>query len=497
MIKKLKIFAITMLATVATVTAARATVTYSATNVLQPVSIALTVYEQKPVSAPTAMVGSFKTRDLITAVESALGTNGSPFGNRSELAILTSNILVQIGVTTVTNTNASGNITNTLVLSSNTVTIGRQTITNAGTNGAPSFTNSGSTNLTIGDTGGNYYVTVTATNGSSNVLATTTTLGIGGLVATTTTNSATNLTLDADQTLAIGTNAAVDTETNLALGGTVLAVDTGTVVVFTNGVPIATNVIGTNTLTISTNSADGTNTVTVTLSTNSTIYTNTDSITNSVDIIGASSTNVIVATNGTAPGLGISASLSDDTLTTTFNLITNTTVLTNGSGTATNTTTTTNVAIVTTTTDYTTTGVVVSNVPVYATNTVTELVIADGAVNTPVPTNTLLITQRNTNDIISEGIADSTQVTTSWSTKILLLNTTNVFTNALDKVRFRLQGLVNETYQDFAVGQNKVAVTNEAWTDVSGDGFINGTAVVVGGTVTIGTPAIQKIPTAQ
>jgi len=454
MIKTLKTFAVAMLATGATVTAANAAkTTYSATNVLQTVGVTLTVYEQKPVSTPTVATGSFKTKDLITAVESALGTNGT-FDKKAELAILTSNLVTEVGTTNVT-TNVVTSVPNTLVVSSNVYLI-------AGTNGQV-------TNLVIGDTniGSSIYVTITAANGSTNNVVVTT-AGINGPVNTT--NSATNLTLDANQTLAIGTNAAFSIETNLALGAAAEGVDPGVVAILTNGVVI-------------TNLAIGTNSVTFTL-TNVTIGTGTNEIvsfpTNAVvEITNANppTTNVIYGGSPTnAVGFATDSSFQTS-LTTRFAV-----AATNGL---------TNVTVLTTTTDLVTNTVTVTNVvPVYTTNESSELVIADGTVNTPIPTNILYVAEIGTNDIVGE----TSKTETDWSIKKMELNTIAVFTNATDIVTLKVQGLVHSTFDDFAVGKSKVAVTNEAWTDVSGIGTNNGTPIVVGGTITVGSPTEQKIP---
>jgi hypothetical protein len=458
MINKLKTFAIAMLATGATVATTRATpITYAATNVLQPVSITLTVYEQKPVSTPTVATGeSFNTKALVTAVESALGTNGT-FNNKAELALLTSNLVTQTGTTNVT-TNVVTSGPNTLLISTNSVVLG------------------GTTNLTIGNTSGSYYVTITATNGTTNLLVTSTTETINGPVSTTTGTSGTTLTLDANQTLAIGSNAAVGTETNLALGGVAQGVDSGDYVsVISNGVVVTNLAIGTNSVAFTTNS------VTLNGNTNTTVTFLTNEV---VEITNTTSTNVI-SNNGTNTGFGPTNAFTTS-LTTTF------TVGTNGGG-------LTNVTIVTSTTDLTTVTNTVTNAePVYTTNTSTEFVIADGTVNTPVPTNILSVTVHSTN-IIGETFNRSDVLTaeTEWSIMRLDLNTEGVISNAADNVTLHFQGLVKSTYDDFVVGKLKVPLTNFSWSDISGYGTNNGTPIVVGGTMTIQTPAEQKIPTTQ
>jgi len=438
MIKTLKTIALAMLATGATVSAANAkatAITYGATNVLQPVTISLTVYEQKAGATTPAIASgiSFSTKNLIAAVSNALGTNAT-LDKHAELAILTTN--GQIGTTNVV-TNVPGSVPNTLVVSSNTLTLG------AGTN------------LTIGNTSGEYYVTLVSTNGTNNVLVTTP--GLNGPVVTT--NSATNLTLDANQTIAIGSNT-VTVETNLALGGVGQPVDTSALTVISNGTTVATDVLGTNTFSVSTN---GSGVIAVTIGTNTTDYTNSATVTNVV-LLG---TNVVV-TNGTAPGLGYSSSFTNS-LTTTFEV-----------------NSTSNITVLTTTTDLAQGTVLKTNIePLINTNITSMLVMADGSTNTPVPPNILSITEISTNDIVAENAADTSR--TDWTIKGFILTTPTWSLN--------LQGLVHNTFDAFAVGKTHYAITNEAWTDVSGYGTNNaGAPVVVGGTIAVGSPASQKIP---
>jgi len=441
MIKTLKTIALAMLATGATVTAANAkatAITYGATNVLQPVTCSLTVYEQKAGATTPAIASgiSFSTKNLIVAVSNALGTNAT-LDKHAELAILTTN--GQIGTTNVV-TNVPGSVPNTVVVSSNTLLLG---------SGAGS-------NLVIGNPNGDYYVTITATNGTTNVLVTT--VGINGPVVTT--ESASNLTLYADQTIAIGTNTAQPIETNLALGGVSQPVDTSALTVISNGTTVATDVLGTNTFSVSTN---GSGVIAVTIGTNTTDYTNSATVTNVV-LLG---TNVVV-TNGTAPGLGYSSSFTNS-LTTTFEV-----------------NSTSNVTVLTTTTDLAQGTVLKTNIePLINTNITSMLVMADGSTNTPVPTNILYIAEVTTNDIVAENAADTSR--TDWTIKSFILNTPTWSLN--------LQGLVHNTFDAFAVGKTHYAITNEAWTDVSGYGTNNaGAPVVVGGTIAVGSPASQKIP---
>src|SRR5271157_1506145 len=98
MIKTLKIFAIAILATGATVASTRAAAAKPAgTNVLQSVTTALTVYGEKTGVASA----QFKTADLLTAVTNAL-TN--KFSKKATLGIAT----VPAATNIVQTTNISG-----------------------------------------------------------------------------------------------------------------------------------------------------------------------------------------------------------------------------------------------------------------------------------------------------------------------------------------------------------------------------------------------------
>jgi hypothetical protein len=439
MIKNLKTFTIAMLATGATVLSANAKAPAITNNgdVLQPVTVTLTVYGGAD--------ASFKTADLYKNVTNSL-TN--VFSKKAELALVTTSLKVQTGTTNVTTT-VTTNIPNTLPLSTNTYLIG--------TNGGPN------TDLTIGDTSGSYYVTITATNGTTNLLVTTATLGAGGTVSTTTGTSGTTLTLDANQTLAIGSNAAVATETNLAFGGTAESVDSGV------GVAIVSNGTVITSLPIGTNSVDFTLTnVTVGASTNNPFGTN-----EIVEFTNAFVTNIVYS-NGVPVGYGTSNSAFNTSLTTTF-----TVVATNGA---------TNVQVVTSATDLVQGSESVTiTVPVYATNVSSAIAIADQGTNTFVPTNILYVAQVGTNDVTVAKPA------AGYNIESLILNTTPL-TSAHDPLSLTLQGLLKSTTAKVTISKgNVVTVTNYSWSDVSGYGLKNNTTpIILGGTITVASPSAEK-----
>jgi hypothetical protein len=463
MINKLKIFAIAMLATGATVANVKAV-----TNVLQSVSVALTVYEQNGPGLIKSGV-SFTTKNMLAAVTNGLGTNGV-FDKKATLDLLTTSTEVQIGTISVTNTNAIVTLTNTLSLSSNVVTISAVTnsVGNSGiTNGTAAVTN-----LIIGVTNGGDYVIISATNTNVSVVT------VGGLGPTTNFYATNSVTVDANQTAVIGTNAPVPVETNTVVGTVTVPIDTNTVTIVTNGVSTNSYLIGTNTVTFTTN--------TVTIGTNTYSY-----ATNTVVTIG---TNTIGGTNDIGFGTTntFSSSLTSTfTLTSTTNFTTNVISATSG---VTNTIITTNVTVVTTTTDLSTNiGTVVTNTPIFTNIEASELVVADGTNNTVVPTNIVYISELGTNDIVANSPRTGLE-TSDYSVKRLLLVSTGLFTNTTDNVTLKLQGLVHQVVQVVVVDKtNKPSVTNENWTDVSGYGTNNGTPIVVGGTITIGSPTLQKI----
>jgi hypothetical protein len=539
-IKKLKILAAAMLVTGATVADTRA-VTDVATNVLQPVTVTLTVYAEKTGSQSsigTGAAASFKTANVIAAVENALGGKNvltNAFSPKATLDLLTYETITIPGSTnTVTNTsilitnetvltNSGGLVT--LALSTNIEPLSSVT-TNIGTytnsTGATGTTNfeGGATNgvsstndntVTIGILGGNQ-VTISATNGVTNVIILT--QGPDGATSVTNTNSPT-IVLDANAVAIEGTN--VPVTTNLEYDLTPAAIYTNDVTLTTNGGGSVVITVGTNTVAITTN------TVTIPgVSTNS-------FGTNVVVTIGSD----VVVSNGVGAGFGTNSTL-DSTLAAAFTVSTNISFTTNTvlssnvvSGVtnvvfATNETIATNLAIVTSTSVYTTNEVVTTNfttnfgstlVTNAATNIVggpATLVIAEvsgtGAaatpVYTPIPTNILTITNEvTTNDII----ADTATVTSGWTVQKLILNTTtnSVGTNVvgLVPVSLQVQGLVHSTKVNFAVAsaltaaeRGKIAVTNEAWTDVSGYGTNAGVPFIVGGTIAVGSPTASKVP---
>jgi hypothetical protein len=495
MIKTLKIFAIAILATGATVASTRAAATtYADTNALQAVTVKLTVYADKA-SAPTNLVtgagASFTTADLLTVVTNAM-TN--KFSKKATLDLVTLETTTSTEVTTNISSIVTNVVTNTvsspasLVISSNNELIGGVAITNSGT-GANVTNDLGTTNVTIGDTSGGNYVTITANDGTTNIIVTTEG-GTGPVSVAVATNT---VSLTGDTATTGSTSATV--AASAALGASTVPVETANVTIETNGVIVTNIAIGTNTFTIATNSlGTGTNVVTVTVGTTSVSVTNTAAVTNLV-LIG---TNVI-DTNAVISGFGTNSSLTSS-LTTTFTLLTSTAVATNASGVTTNTTITTNVAVVTETTAYTTSAVIKTN---YVTNfesvTITnaggpaQFTIVDVVSNVPVyavvPAGILTITNVTDNEIA----ADSGKKVADYALENLILEAADASgTNYL-----KLQGVVQNTVQDVAVKSapgGTIVVTNSAWTDVSGWGTFDGAPVIVEGTVTIAAPTTEKVP---
>ena len=402
---------------------------------------------------------------------------------------LTTNIS---GITTNVETNVVSSPAS-LVLGSNSFAIGSGLVTNAGATNSPNVaTSTGTTNLTVGYTNGDYYLTLTATNGTTNVNVTS--VGVNGPV--TTDESASTVTLYANQTSAVGTNAATATETNVTFGGTGEPVDAASITIETNGVTVTNILIGTNSFAISTNSPGaGTNVVTVTVGTTSVSVTNTATVTNLV-LLG---TNV-VDTNGVTSGFGTNATFTSS-LTTTFTFVTNTVVTTNSGGIPTNTVITTNVAVVTETAEnLLTTNVVTNRTTNYESVVVTNSggpaqfavvqVISNVPVYTAVPAGLLTIAPANTNDVA----ADTRTTTSDYAVETLTVNDP---ANVTGVSYLKVQGVVHNTAQDLAVktaAGGEIVVTNSAWTDVSGWGTNDGAPIVVGGTITVGTPSAQKVP---
>lgn len=443
--RKLKTFAVALLATGATVASIQAApVTYIATNVLQPVTVTLTVYEQKTATtiAPTS---TFNTKALLNAVESGLGTNGV-FDKHAFLALLTSNIVTQTGTSNVVSTNGSINTANPLVLS---------LITNV-----LSPTNGVGTNLVIGTPLGDT-VTIVGTNATNIQIVTVSDFG-----PQTNFVSTTNPLVLTGDTVTVGTNTTVTVATNSTFGATPLTLDIGSVVIISNGTPISTNVIGTNSVDFTTNS--------VTIGTNAIAFggTNTPPTNTVVEIVSPTSTNVVY-NNGTNTGFGttktFTTAISNIFTVSVTNGVTYLIVLTEIADLVTNTASVTNV------------------VPVYGTNASSELVVSDGAVNTPVPTNIVYVYVKSTNDIVGSTAHSETD----WTVKGFLVNSAALVTNASDNVVLKLQGLVHNT--EAFVGSGKIVVTNEAWSAVSGYGTNNGTPIVVGGTISVASPTVQKI----
>ncbi len=544
MIKKLKILAIAMLATGATVSDTTAKPVPTTTNILQNVTVALTLYAPGPIkekgtSTVVSNVASsaFATKALLPLVESATQastTNALPFTKAATLGLLTipasvipgstnidyvtnataTNI---VGFTNATATNATGityatsfvNVaTNTLVVGTNSLALYSDSVSTStnGSNASTTNTTLTTNDLVIGLASGDS-VRFTATNGTTNLIVVT----AGGYGPTTTGYTNTSITLDANQTVLIGTNPPLELETNAALGGTSEPIDANGVIILTNGVPTVTNLIGTNMLTISTNS----NVITVQIGTGTngiTYYTNAGG-TNTVYSVDLGSTNnVIVDTNGVGSGFSTAGSLTADTLTTGITLYTNSVTSTNtiAGALTTNTTTSTNVALVTTALDYTTALVTNPISTNYVTNFTTNavstnivatttiiggaptFVIADAGTNFEVPTNVLNVQLTPKADILGgTSVAGVPTVATDWSIQdITFFDGTTNSTN----FSFKLQGLVKSTLAPFAIakdpslGTNKVDVTNSTWT-VNGWGFNGTNDIVIGGTITVGAPA--------
>jgi hypothetical protein len=412
-------------------------VTYVATNVIQPVSITLTVYGEKT----GTLSASLKSADVLASVEKAITTTNT-FDKKAELVLATSSIVTQVSTTNVV-TNVPTTVPNTLSLTTNTVLL---------TN------NVGQTNtITIGNPAGD-----TVTIGSNITVVT-----AGPLGPTTNTYALTNVTVS-DNTVTVGTNAAITVQDS-SVSGAITSVDTNTIstVTYTNGVPTATNslgVLGTNAISIAT-ATNGVTTVVIGGVTNS--YTNAGGTNIGIDF----GTNIIVgATN--APGLGATNALST-IATTTFS---------NAAPGGTNT-----VTYISTITDNSTGSVLVTNVvPVFGTNLSSELAIADSGINTPIPSSVLSITAVTTNSVSSSTKTS----TTSYSVKSLTLNATNS-----PALTLKLQGLVKSATASVTLAKdNVVSVTNETWADVSGYGT-NGTSPIVGGgTITISAPVKQLVP---
>lgn len=436
MINKLKTYAIAILAAGATVGAANAAkVVYTGTNVIQPVNITLTVYGE---GKTETTAGALKSVDVLTPIEKALTTTNT-FDKKAELVLLTTSLVVQTGTTNVV-TNIVTTVPNTITLSSNTLPVSN-------------------TSLTIGNPAGN-----NVTISSNNITVVT----AGPLGPTTNTYALTNVTIS-DNSVTIGTNAPVTVEDS-AVSGAAASVDTNTLsaVTYTNGVPTATNSLGqlgTNGISIST-STNGVTTLVVGGVTNS--YTNAGGTNIGIDF----GTNVIVGASN-APGLG-----STNTLST----IATTAITSSGAG-LTNTLT-----YVTTITDETTNLVAVTNtVPVYGTNSSSEFAIADNGVNTAIPTNILAVTPKSTNDLVTTVKTS----TTGYNVQGLLLTATN----SSAYLTLKLQGLVKSASATVTLAKNNVVtITNETWSDVSGYGTNGTSAIVGGGTVSIGPGTKQLVP---
>jgi hypothetical protein len=169
MINKIKTFAIAILVTGATVTATRAPAAAAAdtntfTNVIQDLSINLTVFSNAPIKSLTSQTGekpvTVTTKSVITALSNAAAAIpslvGFDWGKSPQLVIDTKFMATNSPIYT---TNAV--VTNTALLSNSTV------IAFEPTNGFP-----GTTNVTITGTNGSAMITnnTVGTNGGTNVL---------------------------------------------------------------------------------------------------------------------------------------------------------------------------------------------------------------------------------------------------------------------------------------------------------------------------------------
>jgi hypothetical protein len=427
MIKTLKTLAIAMLAAGATAPSIQAAVTIQSTNLFQPLTVALKVYQQKAITDTSATIqtgaaASFNTANLTAAVTTTLVTNaaGTAFGKTAAVGFVT------IGTNSVleSNTNAPILVTNTVNvpetvdLSSKLVPLTIVTnytttsnvvyqITNiydtngSITNSDPADTNtyfvtngSGTNSLTNAlafGVGESNTITITVTNGTTNVT----------VVTPTSTNTYTNLS---DISLS-GTNATVGTnEYGVGVGGSLenssstnsVFVFSGHLVIETNGGTNVSLFIGTNSFSISTNVVSGTNVDVIVslgqaayvISTNSVGDTNgttnvttiveIDNGTNAVSTNTYSTTNAltnlvfigdyVIVSNGVTSGFGTNQTLTDS-------LTTGVTV----TETSTNTVTTSEV-----TNSVTNVVLGVTNVVINVTETLTSnAIVTDDAVLTP------------------------------------------------------------------------------------------------------------------
>jgi hypothetical protein len=235
MIKKLKIFAIAIMAIGATVATSRAATTYVATNIFQPLTVTLSVYEQASVNKiATGAAASYKTANLLTAVTNALGKNavGTGFGRTSKLGLVTYETTITLPVTNFVPGLATNTVTNvqnlpaTLALATNSQPLLDTTTAVITTNNLGLSTN----NVAIGTN------VVSLTN---NIGTSSNNVSIGTNVITTTNNIGTS-----SNNVAFGTNTI--TITNYLVGTTNIAVSTNSL----NGNGTTNTVLGDGTTNI-------------------------------------------------------------------------------------------------------------------------------------------------------------------------------------------------------------------------------------------------------
>jgi hypothetical protein len=174
--KKLKTFAIAILVTGATVTATRApaTDTNTFTNVIQDLTISLTVYSNAPIKSSTSQTGekavTLTTKSIIAALSNASATIpslvGFDWGKSPQLVIDTTFTATNVPVYS-TNEVA----TNTAELSTtnaNVLTFGSTTLTVNSTTGSAMITNK-----TVGTNGGTNVLSVTGWTDNASSISTT------------------------------------------------------------------------------------------------------------------------------------------------------------------------------------------------------------------------------------------------------------------------------------------------------------------------------------
>jgi hypothetical protein len=453
-----------------------------------------------PATNITFITNGFTSGSLTTNAEGAPVTNTLAIGDSGSNTITisigtnaTSNLVTNIVVTTATTTNTFTNLSqvslngDTAVVGTNTLSVETNTslVSALATNAVGIDTNA----VTIETNGVAYTNLVIGTNAV--VISTTNVVGTNGV-----TNVAVKVGVGTTE-VTISTNvlSTTNSASNTVTFVTALGTNAGTTNSFTNTVPYTNLVLVGSEVVVS-------NGTTLNFGTNSTL---TDSLTTTVTVLGGStttnaatnfagvSTNFVATTNFTT-----NAGVSTNEIISTNEIVVTNQVFT------TNLVVATNAAIATSTTDFSETNVVVTNGfnLIFSTNAAppgpAELVVQDaigaGATAsfsyTSVPASILAISNSpSTNDLLVATIKSTTTNSADWSIKTLTLHATNV--------TLTLQGLVHSTLDYAAVASagltgKKIAVTNEAWTDVTGYGTVTNAPVVVAGTVTVGTPTAEK-----